>query len=95
MKVIPVSLRVKPPLKTKQAFEIANKAGRAFLNERIKETQKKREEITSTIRVTQHKDDFERLCRICKEAAERNILRSWKDLSGRRDPKTLKELTDV
>ena len=42
-------------MKTKRAFEIANKAGRAFLNECIKEMWKKRYEQTSRIRVTQQK----------------------------------------
>ena len=81
-KVIPVSLRMKPPLKTKQAFEIANKASRAFLNEQIKETRKQKDEITTRIGVTQQKleseltpNNFEHLSRICREAAEKMFIK--------------------
>ena len=79
-KVIPISLRIRPPLKTKRALEIAEKASRAFLNEHIKETRRKRNEVTSRITTTQQRlagelvmADFERVSRLCKEAAERTF----------------------
>ena len=85
-KVIPVSLRIRPPLETKRAFKIAERASRAFLNERIKETQRKRNEVMSRIAATQRRlehelttDDFERVSKLCKDAAERTFVRTKRD----------------
>ena len=87
---------------TKQTFEIAERSSRAFLNERIKETQRKKNEVMSRIANVEQRleceltaDDFERVSRLRKDAAERmfmrtrqNHLTSWKDLSERRDLST-------
>ena len=70
-------------MKTKLAFEIAEKASRAFLNESIKETQRKRNEVISRIVTTQPRlegelvpADFEQVSRLCKEAAERTFAQT-------------------
>ena len=78
--MIPISLRIRPPLKTKGVLEIAEKASRAFLNERIKETRRKRNEVTSRITTTQQRLEdelapahFQHVSRLSKKGAERTF----------------------
>ena len=47
--VIPVSLRIKPPVKTRKGYRIAECASRAFLSARIHETYLQKRELSSKV----------------------------------------------
>ena len=80
--IIPTSLRIKPPVRTGKALMIAERASRAFLNERVGEVRKKKMVLLKTTAGTrQHlrrilsKEDFQKMeCRT-RTTAERTFLR--------------------
>ena len=82
-KVIPVSWRIKPPVKAKRGFEIAGRVSKAFFNERIRETHARRNEATARLAAMQQRLEsqltsavFECVSSLCKEAAEKTFVRT-------------------
>ena len=84
-KVIPVSLRIRPLVRTKQGFEIAERASKAFLNEQVKETHAIRNDVTARLDTTQRRlamesqltpADLERVSSLCKEAVGKTFVRT-------------------
>ena len=47
--MIPASLRIKPPVKTRERYRIAERASRAFLSARIRETYLRKRELSSKV----------------------------------------------
>ena len=75
--VIPSSLRIKPPVKTREGYRIAEQAGRAFLSARIRKTYQSRCELSSKIRTLQSQlqaellmEDYQKVTRLSYAAAE-------------------------
>lgn len=85
--VIPVSLRIKPPVKTKRRYEIGE---RAFLLENIQEVLRKKCETIARIDSTrralesnQTTEDFQRIDKMCREAAEKTFDRTRQNHLGK------------
>ena len=81
--IIPTSLRITSPVKTKQGFRIAARASRAFLLKRIHETQRKRCEISARIDEAHSRmaekmseNDLDRVTALCKGAAEKTFAKT-------------------
>ena len=53
--VIPASLRIKPPVKKREGYRIAERASRAFLSARIRETYLRKRELSSKVNSFQGK----------------------------------------
>ena len=76
--VIPASLRIKPPVKTRQGYRIAECASRAFLSARIRETYLRKHELTSKVNMLQgglgtelSTADYQKVMNFSYRAAER------------------------
>ena len=75
--LIPSSLKIKPPVKTKEWYKIAERAGRAFLSARIRETYRSRCELSSKVLTLQSQlqsellaEDYQKVTRLSYAAAE-------------------------
>ena len=76
--VIPASLRIKPMVRTREGYGIAERASRAFLRARIHETYIKKATLTSEIGSIEarlesklDKDDYRKVARLSHAAAEK------------------------
>ena len=75
--VLPTSLRIRPPVKTREGYRIAEQASRASLSARIRETHRSKRDLSSKIRTLQSQlqsklevDDYQKVIRLSYAAAE-------------------------
>ena len=75
---IPASLRIKPPVRTREGYKIAERASRAFLRARVRESyRKKREHLLKLGRITAKLEeeldtvDYTKVARLSRAAAEK------------------------
>ena len=81
--IIPPSLRIEPPIRTRNAFRIAEKASCAFVAERVCQTFWKRCELENKITRTKSKlentlssEDFQKVDRLCRGAADKTFAKT-------------------
>ena len=75
--VFPASFRIKPPVKTREGYRIAEQASRAFLSVRIHKTYRSKRDLSSKIRTLQSQlqcklqaDDYQKVIQLSYSAAE-------------------------
>ena len=80
--IVPPSLWIKPPIQTKNAFRIAEKASRAFLSERIRQTSWKKKKFENKVsradqelKWTLSNEDFQKVNELCCNSAEKTFAR--------------------
>ena len=78
--VLPVSLRVKPLVRTKEGFRIARTTSIKFLKESIRDSYRKTEELICTIKKIENKllaimikEDYDKVTSICSSSAEKEL----------------------
>ena len=78
LRVIPSSLRIQPPVRTREGYKIAERAGKAFLSARIREMYQKGRELSARIRSLQATletvllpEDYQRVTSLSYAAAEK------------------------
>ena len=88
--VVPPSQRIKPPIRTKNAFKIAERASRAFLVERIRNTFRREKELKEE--VTRRKrelagilspEDFRKVDRLSANTAELHLQQDKAPTQGK------------
>ena len=74
----PASLRIKPPVRTREGYRIAERASRAFLSARIRETYRRKRELNLKVNSLQGRlgtelstADYQRVMSLSYRAAER------------------------
>ena len=81
--VIPSSLRIKPPVRTREGYQIAAKASKAFLSARIRQSYKEKsrlnemcDSISTKLQKTMEEEDFRKVETLCKKASDKTHART-------------------
>ena len=83
--IIPASLRVRTPVRTREGYRIAERASRAFLSARIQQShsnkvslEKKSAELETSLRHSLSVEDHHLIDELCIQSAEREFCRTKK-----------------
>ena len=80
---MPASLRVKPLVRSREGHRIAERASRAFLNARVRQSYKRKQELGTRSREMREElsttlagEDLDKVVGLCGEAAEKTFQRT-------------------